>query len=394
MQWIQQTFSVTWQNLKSLPSRLGNTVVTLIGVAGVVGVFVAVLSISSGFQKTMESGAGENNILILRTGSSSEMDSGFSNDQVNMIKDTEGIAESQAGKLVSAELFVVVDLPKKSTNTSANVPFRGVEPIASQIRKDFTITEGRMFTEGKMEIIAGRGAQAQFAGIEVGSELKFGQNTWTVVGTFTANGGVAESELWTDVRVLQPAYRRGNSFNAVYAQLQDVEAFTAFKDSLTTNPYLTVDVRKEQAYYAEQSQVTAKFISGLGTAIMILMAIGACFGAINTMYTAVSERAREIATLRALGFRSSTVVISVLVESILLSTIGGILGALIAYVLFNGFTVSTLGASFSQVVFAFAVTPDLLVSGVVIAVLIGLLGGLLPAIRAARLPVTTALRQL
>ena len=193
-----------------------------------------------------------------------------------------------------------------------------------------------MFTEGKMEIIAGRGAQAQFAGIEVGSELKFGQNTWTVVGTFTANGGVAESELWTDVRVLQPAYRRGNSFNAVYAQLQDVDAFTAFKDSLTTNPYLTVDVRKEQAYYAEQSQTISMFISGLGTAIMILMAIGACFGAINTMYTAVSERAREIATLRALGFRSSTVVISVLVESILLSTIGGILGALIAYVLFNG----------------------------------------------------------
>lgn len=395
MGWISQTTAVTGQNLRSLPQRSGNALVAIVGVAGVVAVFVAVLSIAAGFRQTMIGAGSDRNVIVLRDGSSSELDSGLSIDQVRIIQEATGVARGANGPLASAELFVVVDLPKTTTGTDANVPLRGVESAAFEVREGLTIIEGRHFEPGRMELIAGRGAASQFKGLEVGSSLKFGQSQWQVVGIFEADGGIAESELWADVKVVQPAYRRGNSFNAVFARLDSADALTGFSDALATDPRLSVEVLSEREYYSEQSETLAGFVSGAGWMIALLMALGAAFGAINTMYTSVAERNREIATLKALGFGGSEIVVSVLVESLMLSLLGGVIGGGLAYVVFNGFTVSTLNFSgFSQVVFAFAVTPPLLVQGVIIAVVIGVIAGLFPAIQAARRPVSTALRDL
>lgn len=395
MSWMNQTLAITGQNLRSLGQRRANALVSVIGVAGVVAVFVAVLSMAAGFERTMASVGSELNIIVLREGSSSELDSGLSSDQVKIIKDAPGLAQDQSGPMASAELHVVVDLKKKSTRTDANVPLRGVEPAAASIRQGLSIVAGRWFEPGKMELVAGRGAASQFSGIEVGNRLKFGQSEWQVVGIFEADGGVPESELWADVKVVQPAYRRGNNFASVFARLENAGALTSLRDTLSTDPRLSVDVKLEREYFSEQSEALSGFISIAGYGIALLMALGAAFGAINTMYTTVSERNREIATLKALGFSGGPIVISVLVESLLLSLAGGLAGGILAYVVFNGFTVSTLNfTGFSQIVFAFAVTPTLLFQGIFIALVIGLVAGFLPAIRAARRPVSTALRDL
>jgi len=288
----------------------------------------------------------------------------------------------------------VINLPKRTTGTDANVPLRGVEPPAFGVRNEMEIVQGRLFQWGRNEVIVGAEAALEFEGLDVGSKLQVGRSEWTVVGIFTANGGIAESEIWTDAAVLQPAYRRGNSFQAVYAKLESPGAFQAFKDRLTTDPRLNVQVVRQPDYYAEQSTMVTNLITGLGTLVAGLMGVGAVFGALNTMYTAVSSRTREIATLRALGFGGTPVVISVLLESLVLSLVGGSLGAGLAYVAFDGFRAATINwQSFSQVAFAFAVTPALLVEGILFAALIGLAGGLFPAIRAARMPVATALRE-
>ena len=395
MSWISQSVAITGQNLQSLGQRRVNALVSVIGVAGVVAVFVAVLSMAAGFERTMESVGSELNIIVLREGSSSELDSGLSSEQVRIIKDAPGLAQDQAGPMASAELHVVVDLRKKTTQTDANVPLRGVEPAAATIREGLSIVEGRWFEPGKMELVAGLGAASQFSGLEVGSRLKFGQSEWQLVGLFEADGGVPESELWADVKVVQPAYRRGNTYASVFARLETAEALVGLRDTLSADPRLAVDVKLEREYFSEQSEALSGFISIAGYGIAILMALGAAFGAINTMYTAVSERNREIATLKALGFGAGPIVISVLVESLLLAAVGGALGGGLAYLVFNGFTVSTLNFSgFSQIVFAFAVTPGLLFRGIVIALMIGLVAGFFPAIRAARRPVSTALRDL
>ena len=295
--------------------------------------------------------------------------------------------------MVSSELYVMVDLAKKATGTTANVPMRGVGQKGAAIRRDFTIVDGRMFEPGKREIVAGAGAAAEYVGLEVGNTIEFGRERWDVVGVFEAAGGAMESELWADVPVVQNAFRRGNNYSVVVGRLASEDAFAAFKDTLTSDPRLSVNVERESDYYAEQSRILSQFISVIGYGVALLMALGATFGALNTMYTAVSARAREIATLRAIGFSRVPIVVSVMVEAMVLALAGGILGGLIAYGLFNGFQVSTLNFStFTQVVFAFAVTPDLLVQGIVLAMVIGLVGGLAPAIRAARAPITTALR--
>lgn len=392
---MKQVIAVTTQSLQAIPQRWSTSIVTIVGVAGVVAVFVAMLSMATGFKKTMENGVDDANVVILRDGSSSELDSGLSNEQVNLIEQAPGLASNGEGPLSSAELYVVVDLKKKSTGTDANVPMRGVGPQAMAVRDNIEIIDGRMFEPGKAELIAGRGAASQFQGLAVGSVLRFGQAEWTVVGHFSANGGAAESELWTDVKVLQPAYRRGNSFQSVYARLSSADALTEFSDALSTDPRLSVEVMRERDYYAGQSQALSGFITGIGYTIAILMALGAIFGTVNTMYSAVSERSREIATLKALGFGGLSIVVSVLVEALVLAIIGGALGGGLAWLIFNGFTVSTLNFSgFSQVVFAFAVTPGLLIQGIVMAVTIGLLAGFFPAVRAASKPVSAALRDL
>ena len=323
------------------------------------------------------------------------MVSGFGRDETRVIADAPGVARNAQGPLASAELFVIINLPKRSTGTDANVPLRGVEPAALQVRDNVKIIQGRMFDWGKDEVIVGRGAAQEFAGLDVGSKIKVGRYEWPVVGIFSANGGVAESEIWTDAKVLQDAYNRGDSFQSVSVRLNSPGAFQAFKDSLTSNPQLSVKVVRQSEYYAEQSETITRLITTLGFLIAFLMAIGAVFGALNTMYSAVAARTREIATLRALGFGGGAVVVSLMLESLVLALVGGAIGGGLAYLAFNNFHTSTMNwQSFSQITFAFRVTPELLVRGMVWAAVIGLIGGLFPAIRAARLPIASALREL
>ena len=393
--WMVQVAAVTALNIRTIPQRLGSSGVAIIGIAGVVVVFVSVLSIASGFTAAMQGSGSPTRAIVMRSGADSEMTSGLGGTEVDVIKQAPGIRRDGQTAVASAELFVIIDLPKISTNTSANVPMRGIEPVALQVREEATIVEGRMFEFGTNEIVVGRGASVQFGGLALGNEVRSGQNTWQVVGIFEANGGVSETEIWVDARVLQGAYRRGNSYQTVLVRLDSSDTFDAFRDWLTSNPQVNVQVRRETEYYAQQSQALSSLIRGVGFVIAGLMGIGAVFGAILTMYTAVSTRSREIATLRALGFNSTAVVVSVLAESIVLGAIGGAIGGLGAYLAFNGYQTSTMNfQTFSQVAFAFQVTPALLVTGLIYALMMGLVGGLFPAIRAARLPIPSALREL
>jgi putative ABC transport system permease protein len=297
--------------------------------------------------------------------------------------------------IAAAEMYVIIDLNKRSTGTPANVPLRGIEPASLEIREEVKIVEGRMPQFGTGEAIAGRSAVGQFSGIDLGSEYRSRQLTLKIVGIFEAGGSVAESEVWADVRVLQSAYRRGNSYQAVLAKLDSPASFDTFKDWLTTNPQLNVVAKRENDYYLAQTQVMTGLINGIGYTVAVLMGIAAVFGAILTMYTAVATRTREIATLRALGFNTFSVLVSILGESMVLAALGGIAGGLLAYVGFNGYETSTMNfQTFSQVAFAFAVTPALLTQGLVYSLVMGLIGGLFPAIRAARLPIPSALREL
>jgi putative ABC transport system permease protein len=359
-------------------------------------VFVSVLSIAAGFGAALEEAGSPRRALVLRSGSDSEMTSGFEGPDADVIKQAPGISRDGQTALASAEMYVVIDLPKRSSpDKPANVPMRGVEPQGVTAREEVSIVEGRMFQFGTNEVIAGRGAHGQFVSTNLGDTIDSGQNQWKVVGIFEADGGVAETEIWADVRTLQGVYRRGNSFQVVLARLDSEDSFTAFSDWLTTNPQLNVMVRRENEYYAAQSQMMTQLIQSIGFGIAALMGIGAVFGAILTMYTAVATRAREIATLRALGFNTAAVLVSVLGESMTLGAIGGIIGGTIAYVGFNGYQTSTMNfQTFSQVAFAFRVTRWLLLTGLAYALAMGFIGGLFPAIRAARLPIATALRDL
>jgi putative ABC transport system permease protein len=392
---LSQIIAVTGVNLRSVRQRLGSSTVAIIGIAGVVVVFLGVLSIAEGFRAAMAGVGDPQTVIVMRAGSDTEMTSGLSGDTARLIMDTPGIARNQRGAIASPELFVIVGHPTRKDPSDANVPLRGVSSGALEVRPEIKIIEGRMFTEGTNEIVVGRAASLQFANLTVGSETKWGQNRWKVVGIFDANGSAAESEIWCDARVLQPAYQRGNSYQSVYARLETPDGFQAFKDALTSNPQLAVTAIREPDYFAAQSDVLNSIITTIGYLIAGLMGIGAVFGAVNTMYTAVASRTREIATLRALGFGNFPVVFSVLSEAVFLSLVGGVIGGLIAWIAFDGYQTSTMNfQSFSQVAFAFAVTPKLLITALVYALLMGLVGGLLPAIRAARLPVVTALREL
>jgi len=393
--WISQVFSVTQFSIRSLPQRKGSSAAALLGIAGVVAVMVGVLSIAQGVLKTMQSSAGESSAIVLRSGADSEMMSGLGGEDTRIISEAPGIARNESGPLASPELFVVINLPMRSTGTDANVPLRGVQAPAMAVREGFRMVEGRMFEWGLNEVIVGTGAKQQFAGLEIGSSIEVGQERWPVVGVFDADGGLSESEIWVDAAVLQPAYRRGNSYQAVYAELNSRDAFDQFKDALTSDPRLNVKVMRQSEYYDSQSTTVYNLITGLGTIIAVIMGLGAVFGALNTMYTAVSSRTREIATLRALGFRSGPVVISVVSESLLLAFAGGLIGAGLAWLAFDGYRAATLNwASFSAITFAFDVNIALLAKGIIFAMIIGLIGGLFPAIRAARQPVAQALREL
>ncbi|HZP58991.1 MAG TPA: ABC transporter permease [Opitutaceae bacterium] len=392
--WNSQVASVTKFGLLSIPQRLGSVAAAVCGIAGVVAVLVGVLSIAAGFQRVMIASATPDSAIVLRSGANSEMVSGLLHENTRVIADAPGLARTPEGPLASAELFAIIDVPKRSTGRDANVPLRGVQPAAFKVR-DLKITEGRAFAWGKDEVIVGAGAAREFAGLQVGGTIKVGSAEWPVVGVFSAGGGAAESEIWTDASVLQEAYHRGDTFQSVYARLESPAAFDTFKDALTTNPQLDVTVMRQSEFYASQSTALTTLVTTLGYLIALLMAVGAIFGALNTMYSSVSARTREIATLRALGFGGGAVVVSVMLESVALSLAGGAIGASLAYFIFNGFHAATMNwQSFSQITFAFAVTPELLGQGIGLATLIGLVGGLLPAIRAARMSVATALREL
>ncbi len=395
MSWLRQIISVTALNLRSLPQRLAASIVAVIGVGAVVGVFAGVLSMASGFEKTMLSAGSEGTAIAIRSGATSELSSGFSFDQVQVIADAPGVLKDEDGPIISAELYVIVDIARKKDNQEGNVPLRGVQPGAFKVRDHIAIVEGRIFEEGKNEMVVGRAVQQTFVGLDVGSIVPLGQTEWSVVGVFEDNGSVSESELWTDVRVLQSSYRRGNSFQSVRVKLESPEALEALRDNLKEDPRINPDVFSEKEYYSGQAENLADFIRLVGYPLTILMAIGAIFGALNTMYSSVSARGKEIATLRALGFSPFSILSATIVESAVLAMLGGILGGGLAWLFLNGYTVSTLnGASFSQVVFDFAVSLDLLAQGLIAAVIIGLVGGLFPAIRAVRIPVSAALREL
>jgi putative ABC transport system permease protein len=391
---ISQIFIITAMNLRNLPQRIGTSSVAIFGVACVVGVLIGVMSMASGFQRTMTNAGSPSMALVMRSGATSELSSGIGYEQTQLIANAPGVARNDGQPIASAELFVIVDLLKRTTQTSANVPLRGVDANAFLVRDNVKIIEGRNFEAGRNELIVGRGAHNQFANLDVGSKIKFGPTEWTVVGIFAAGGGIAESELWCDARILQNAYRRGNNFQSVRVKLTSPAAIDEFKAALASDPQLDMDTQLETDYLSAQAEPVSKFIKAIGYPVAFLMALGAIFGAINTMYASVSTRTREIATLRALGFGSFPVAFSTLFESVVLSLIGGALGSLVVYLIFNGYSVSTLNfSSFSQVVFDFAVTADLLVQGVIAAAIIGVVGGFFPAVRAARLPVASALRE-
>lgn len=394
MNGLTQIVTVCAMNFRNLPRRLGSSSVAIFGVACVVGVFIGVLSMASGFQRTMTLAGADDIAIVMRSGATSEMSSGLGYEETQLVAQQPGVLKRNGEPVSSAELFVIVDIPKKATNTSANVPLRGVQQGAFEVRDNIEFVEGRNFEPGRNELIVGRGAQHQFAGLSIGSTVRLGQTEWDVVGVFSTGGGSEESEVWADARTVQSAYRRGNSFQSVRVKLQSESALEELEAAIDADPRLDVDVQRESEYMAAQAESLSTFIKAIGYPLAILMSLGAIFGAINTMYASVSARSREIATLRAIGFGGFPVAVSTLIESLILALVGGLIGAAVVFLVFNGYTVSTInGSTFSQVVFDFAVTGDLLVQGIVAAVIIGLVGGFFPALRAARLPVATALRE-
>ena len=375
----------------SLPQRWGASLVIVVGIAGVVGVLVAMLAMGEGFAATLKQTGSDNTAIILRGGSQAETNSVITRDQIPLIGNLAGIAHDADGQpAVSPELSQVVNLPSKADGLDANVQLRGVGAEAWTIRPNVKIIEGRRFGAGLRELVVGQGAQKQFRGLEVGKTIELANQNWAVVGTFAA-GDAHDSELWGDAETIASTYNR-SAFQSVTVKLDGKTGFAQLKAALSDDPRLKLDVLTTHDYYAKQSEGLTRLIRILGTVIGTIMAIGAVFGALNTMYAAVAGRAREIATLRALGFRGLPVVMAVMLETMLLALMGGMLGAGLAWLVFNGYTVSTLGSNFSQVVFQFKVSPQLLWSGMKWALGIGLVGGLFPALRAARLPVTTALR--
>ncbi len=392
--WLSQVVSVTKLSLETMFERRASALVAVVGIAGVVAVLVGVLSMADGFRTTLSGSGSPDCAIVVRNGADNEIMSLLTGPEVRLIADSAGIRQRAGQPLASAELFTIINLPKRSTGTVANVPLRGIGPYGADVRDHIRLVTGRRFEPGRNEVMVGIGAVREFAGLDVGSTLRLGKNQWTVVGSFRAGGGVAESEIWTDAHVLQAAYERGNSYQSVLVRLAAADRFRTFKDALTANPQLKVDVRRLNDYYASQSEMVTRMISVFGTFVAVLMALGAVFGALNTMYSTVSARTREIATLRALGFGAGAVVVSVMAEALMLALCGGVLGGAIAYFVFDGYRAATMNwQSFSQVAFAFAVTPPLLAQGMAYAIVIGLVGGFFPAIRAARLPIATALRE-
>lgn len=391
---MKTILAITAMNFRSIGNRLGTSMVIVIGIACVVGVLIFMQSMSRGFERTLAGTGTEDRALLLSAGVLSELSSGVGPDVLPLVQALPGIRKGDDGQpLVSGEIMVITELRKEvaSKQASVNVALRGVAPAGLAMRPEVKLVEGRLFQSGLNELIAGRQATRQFEGVALGQQLHFRGSTWTVVGVFDSGGDAHESELWTDANTARNAFGRTGA-SSVLVQLQSPESLQALKDAVTSDPRFRLDVQTERNYYTSQSAQFTRNIGIVTSVVAVLMAFGALFGALNTMYSAVASRRVEIATLRAIGFPGLPVVVSVMAEAVALAVAGGAIGAAIAYVLFNGMTVSTLGQNFTQVAFSFAVTPDLLVRGLAWSVAIGLVGGLFPAVRAARLPIVVALR--
>lgn len=388
----RQALAIARIGLSTIPDRLGSTSVVVIGIAGVVGVLVALQAMAAGFEATLTGAGSDDTALVLRAAANAELSSALDRPATTLIAQAPGIARDARGRpIASAEVVVVASVPKRATGTDANLEIRGVGPAAWSIRPQVRLIEGRRFEPGLRELIVGEGARRQFSGLEIGARLELNNQDWRIVGVF-ASGDTHESEVWGDAESIAAAYRR-NGFQSVAVRLTEPAALEPLRAALTSDPRLRVEVQTTRAYYGQQAERLTRVIRAVGVGVAVLMALGAVFGALNTMYAAVASRAREIATLRAIGFTGTPVVVAIMLETMTQAVAGGLLGAAIAWALFHGFTVSTLGSNFSQVVFQFQVTPELLGRGLQWALAIGFVGGLFPALRAARLPVTTALRE-
>ena len=393
---LAQVSAITAMNLRNIPSRWSSSLVAVVGVAGVTLVLVAVLSIAEGFRAALEFSGSKDVVIVLRQGSTDELTSGLSQDAIPVIRDASGVRRDAKGlPLASPEVYVLVDAKMKGRDGSANAPLRGVTVMAPLLRKRFRMLAGRLFHEGSNEVVVGSGVAQLYEGLEVGRTVRWGSNNWTVVGKFADAGGVAESEIWGDVHVIQQVFNRGSSYQSVRIKLTDVEAFQGYKDALSKDPRVNVRVELEPVFYAEQQRVMQSIVSTVGWTLAIMMGLGAVLAALNTMYNAVASRVREIATLRALGFGALPVIVSVLIEALILGVLGGFLGGLLAYLLLNGMRSSTLNfQNFSEITYAFTVTGRLMLTGMVYGLILTFIAGLMPGIRAARTPITSGLREL
>jgi len=388
---LAQTVAVMGMNIRSLPQRLWMSAATLIAVAIVVAVLLAFLAMANGFQKTLDNTGSENLAIIMREGSQAELNSVILRDQVKVFENAPGIVHDADGAAVSAELYVVVDAHKRSNNSKVNLPLRGLSQRSLDVREGIVITEGRLFEPGRNELVVGEAALREFAGFELGNTIRLGDAEWQVVGVFSAAGSVFGSELWADARTVQSQFNRGSTYQVLRAKLEHPGDLAAIEKFIDNDPTLNLNVKTEIEYYSEQSQ-GMKGLIFMGWALAIAMALGALAGALNTMYTSVSQRAKEIATLRAIGFSSVSAFFGTLAEALVLAFFGGLLGVFAAMLLFDGISASTLGSSFNQIVFDFTVTQDSVGSAVFLALIIGLVGGFFPALRAATLPVVVAFR--
>lgn len=389
---FSQIWTVVAMNVRSLPQRLWMSLAAVLAVAVVVAVLLSFLAMSNGFANTL-SGTGSDEVAIVtRSGSQSELNSVIGRDSVNIVSTAAGIATTANGQpFYSAELYVVVDGRKKSSGTKVNIPMRGISLIGFDLRDQVSITSGRMYVPGTSEIIVGQGVLNQFNGFELGQEVTFGKTRWTVVGVFSTGGTAFESELWADARMVQDLFNRGNSFQTMRIKLSEPGNITGIEELIENDPRLILDVDTEADYFAAQGKALEGIV-WFGWIISIVMGLGALAGALNTMYTSVSSRSGEIATLRAIGFSNTSAFVGTLVESIVLSLVGGVIGALVSYSFMDGLTTATMGASFTQIVFTFELSPELFQNGILLALAIGLIGGFFPAWKAARVPVIVAFR--
>lgn len=390
----RQTGSVTQVGVSTIRQRIGSSSVIVVGIAGVVAVLVAMLAMAEGYRETLRKSGSEDTAIVLRGASAAEVMSTLERQSITVIEQAPGVARDANGRpIASAEMVVAANLPIKGggPDEDGSVQLRGVGERAWDVRPNLKIVEGRRFETGKREVVVGQGARRQFAGLDVGKQIRLGSDLWTVVGVFRS-GDAMDSEIWADAEIVASTYRRGSTRTSVTVKLENPAAFKTFKASLDSDPRVEVDTSTTLDYFSKQSEQMVKVIRIIGIVVGSIMAIGAVFGALNTMFATVATRAREIATLRAIGFRSVPVVIAVMLETMLLALLGGLLGGVLAWLIFNGYTASTIAGGVGQLTFEFKVSPDVLWTGLKWALAIGFVGGLFPALRAARLPVTEALR--